>query len=86
MYANNFPQSFQKNAILNKVTVFFIKLYIYHNSIWATMVILDKYNAMFRHKLSLINMIGNKGGGAFLCRNCNIYNVDNVSEKRGAVM
>lgn len=27
------------------------------------MVILDKYNAMFRHKLSLINMIGNKGGG-----------------------
>lgn len=49
------------------------------------MVILDKYNAMFRHKLSLINMIGNKGG-AFLCRNCNIYNVDNVSEKRGAVM
>lgn len=51
------------------------------------MVILDKYNAMFRHKLSLINMIGNKGGGgAFLCRNCNIYNVDNVSEKRGAVM
>lgn len=51
------------------------------------MVILDKYNAMFRHKLSLINMIGNKGGGgAFLGRNCNIYNVDNVSEKRGAVM
>lgn len=43
------------------------------------MVILDKYNAMFRHKLSLINMIGNKGGGAFLGRNCNIYNVDNVS-------
>lgn len=27
------------------------------------MVILDKYNAMFRHKLSLINMIGNKEGG-----------------------
>lgn len=27
------------------------------------MVILDIYNAMFRHKLSLINMIGNKGGG-----------------------
>lgn len=27
------------------------------------MVILDKYDAMFRHKLSLINMIGNKGGG-----------------------
>lgn len=50
------------------------------------MVILDKYNAMFRHKLSLINMIGNKGGGAFLGWNCNIYNVDNVSEKRGAVM
>lgn len=50
------------------------------------MVILDKYNAMFRHKLSLINMIGNKGGGAFLGRNCNIYNEDNVSEKRGAVM
>lgn len=50
------------------------------------MVILDKYNAMFRHKLSLINMIGNKGWGAFLGRNCNIYNVDNVSEKRGAVM
>lgn len=24
-----------------------------------------------------------KGGGAFLGRNCNIYNVDNVSEKRG---
>lgn len=47
------------------------------------MVILDKYNAMFRHKLSLINMIGNKGGGAFLGRHCNIYNVDNVSEKGG---
>lgn len=47
------------------------------------MIILDKYNAMFRHKLSLINMIGNKGGGAFLGRNCNIYNVDNVSEKKG---
>lgn len=80
-----FPSLFKKMQFKIK-SQFFIKLYIYHNSIWATMVILDKYNAMFRHKLSLINMIGNKGGGAFLCRNCNIYNVDNVSEKRGAVM
>lgn len=50
------------------------------------MVILDKYNVMFCYKLFLINMIGNKGGGVFLGRNCNIYNVDNVLEKRGVVM